>query len=415
MEPPVVQKYGGTSVARLEQIETIADHIRRTVVGGQRIVAVVSAMGDYTDRILKTAHSLHSDPPKRELDMLAATGERITASLMSIALSYRGVGALSLTGSQCGILTDGFHGNARIESVLGKRIQDALTYKQVVIIAGFQGVCPKTKDITTLGRGGSDLTAIAIAIALDAPCCEIYTDVDGVFTCDPRLVADAKFISEISWESMGELSWNGAAVLHHRAAFLASKYSLPITIKSSENPDHVGTRVEGRRVMEGPVVTAITFKVPVALIDIEFLLLKGHRFSHFCSMIHQWLWEQEESPQVFQLEQSKSKSSIRCLIHNSLIANFLKLVSDEAILYRLQSTRTSLEQKASLVSLVGQGFRQCPELIDKVYTELAPYGYLYNDLRENVIQFVVGSQVDAGELVQRLHQTIVLGKSSLRA
>ena len=256
----VIQKYGGTSVGSIERIKHVADHIARTVRGGDQVVAVISAMGDQTDELLAMAHAISPRPPRRELDMLLTAGERISMALVSIALNELGQKAVSLTGSQSGIMTDTVHGNARISRIGAFRLQENLVSGHVVIVAGFQGVSADTKEITTLGRGGSDLSAIALAASLGARSCQLYKDVDGVCSADPRVVTEAKVLSAISWDSMTVMAWSGASVLHPRGAHLAAKYNIPVEIRSSFHLDRKGTLVKGRVWSESLLMPSLTRK-----------------------------------------------------------------------------------------------------------------------------------------------------------
>ncbi|HEX2192909.1 MAG TPA: aspartate kinase, partial [Acidimicrobiales bacterium] len=211
----VVQKYGGTSVADPDRIRAVADHVVRTRAAGHDVVVVVSAMGKTTDDLLRLAHDVAPSPPARELDMLQTAGERISMALLCIAIWDRGLRATSFTGSQAGIVTDSVHGRAKILEIRADRLRDALGEGHVVVVAGFQGVST-AKDVTTLGRGGSDTTAVALAAAVRAEVCEIYTDVSGVFSADPRIVPDARKLRAVSYEEMLELATNGARVLMSR-------------------------------------------------------------------------------------------------------------------------------------------------------------------------------------------------------
>jgi aspartate kinase len=229
----VVQKYGGSSVGDAEKIKRVAQRIVDARRGGYDVVVVVSAMGDTTDELLDLAQQVSPLPPPRELDMLLTSGERISMALLAMAIANLGASARSFTGSQAGVITDSVHGRARIIDVTPGRISEALAAGHIAIVAGFQGVSQDTKDITTLGRGGSDTTAVALAAALDAEVCEIYTDVDGVFTADPRIVARARRIPRISYEEMLEMAACGAKVLHLRSVEYARRHSLPIHVRSS--------------------------------------------------------------------------------------------------------------------------------------------------------------------------------------
>ncbi len=260
MKKVIVQKYGGTSVATPERIKIIANKIKElrdnSYPDNLDIVVVVSAMGKQTNELIELAHKVNNNPPQRELDMLLTSGERISMSLMAMALEDIGVPAISFTGSQSGILTDTFHTHARIVEIKGFRICDELKKGKVVVIAGFQGVSSE-KEITTLGRGGSDTTAVAIAVYLNADVCEIYTDVNGVYTADPRIVKDARFIESCSYDEMMEMAFLGAKVLHFRSVEMASRFNIPVVVKSSFTFNG-GTYVSNKKSMEDVLIRSIT-------------------------------------------------------------------------------------------------------------------------------------------------------------
>ncbi len=240
----IVQKYGGSSVATAERIKRVAERIVATRKSGDDVVAVVSAMGDTTDELIDLAHQVSPLPPGRELDMLLTAGERISMALLAMAIHNLGYEARSYTGSQAGVITTSSHGKARIIDVTPGRLQAALDEGAIAIVAGFQGVAQDTKDITTLGRGGSDTTAVALAAALRADVCEIYTDVDGVFTADPRIVPNARHIKQITYEEMLELAASGAKVLMLRCVEYARRFGMPIHVRSSYSTNS-GTLVTG--------------------------------------------------------------------------------------------------------------------------------------------------------------------------
>jgi len=240
----IVQKYGGSSVASAERIKRVAERIVAARKSGNDVVVVVSAMGDTTDELLDLAHQVSPLPPGRELDMLLTAGERISMALLAMAIHNLGYEARSYTGSQAGVITTGAHGRARIIDVTPGRLRGAVDEGAIAIVAGFQGVAQDTKDITTLGRGGSDTTAVALAAALRADVCEIYTDVDGVFTADPRIVSNARHIKQITYEEMLELAACGAKVLHLRSVEYARRAGLPIHVRSSYSAES-GTMVTG--------------------------------------------------------------------------------------------------------------------------------------------------------------------------
>ena len=231
-----MQKFGGTSVGNIERIKAVAKRIASSKETGNQLVIVVSAMGDSTDKLSNLALSISDKPPAREMDMLLSTGEQVTISLLSIALNELGISATSMTGSQVGIITESSHGKARIPDIKTDRIKELLKNGHVVVVAGFQGTSlssSKTAEITTLGRGGSDTSAVALATALQADCCEIYTDVSGVLTTDPRKVADAQLMLKVTCDEMLELASLGAAVLHPRAVEIARNYGVKVVVRSS--------------------------------------------------------------------------------------------------------------------------------------------------------------------------------------
>ena len=244
----IVQKYGGTSVGSAERIKAVAARIIKRVEAGDRLVVVVSAMGHTTDELIALAREMTDEPEPRELDLLLSTGEIVSSTLLAMALKHSGHAALALSGAQAGIRTDTRHGKARIAKLDPARILRELDAGKIVIVAGFQGITEEL-DITTLGRGGSDTTAVALAAALEAERCEILTDVEGVFTADPRIVPEARKLQDISYEEMLELAAWGAKVMHPRAVELGSVYKVPIYVASSfkETP---GTLIHGGEVME---------------------------------------------------------------------------------------------------------------------------------------------------------------------
>ena len=253
----IVQKYGGTSVGNIERIHRVAERVERAQKDGHQVVVVLSAMSGETDRLLKLAHEATSNPDERELDMLLSTGERVTIALLAMELRGRGVNARSFTGRQVGIHTDSAHTKARISRVTAERIKEALAGGVIPVVAGFQGI-NASSDVTTLGRGGSDLTAVALAAALKADRCIIYTDVDGVYTADPNIVPAARRLDKISYEEMLEMASLGAKVLQSRSVEFAAKYSVPVEVNSSfkEGKGTLVTREDAD--MEGVMVSGVT-------------------------------------------------------------------------------------------------------------------------------------------------------------
>lgn len=235
--PVVVQKYGGTSVADPSRIKAVADRVVHTREEGNDLVVVVSAMGQTTNALLELAAEVSTSPHPRELDMLLTAGERISMALLSMALNERGVPAVSYTGSQAGILTDSAHGGARITRITGERVRESIDAGKVVIVAGFQGVDPTSKEVTTLGRGGSDTTAVALAATLGAAACEILTDVNGVFTADPRVVPEARLLPDVEYRQMLALAAAGAGVLMPHSIEFAMDEGVPVHVRSSFTDD----------------------------------------------------------------------------------------------------------------------------------------------------------------------------------
>jgi aspartate kinase len=255
----VVQKYGGSSVADADRIRRVAERIVETKKQGNDVVVVVSAMGDTTDDLLDLAQQVCPVPPARELDMLLTAGERISNALVAMAVESLGARARSFTGSQAGVITTGTHGNAKIIDVTPTRLRSALDEGDVVLVAGFQGVSQDSRDVTTLGRGGSDTTAVALAAALGADVCEIYTDVDGIFSADPRIVRTARKLDTVTFEEMLELAACGAKVLMLRCVEYARRYNMPVHVRSSYS-DKLGTVVVGSIKdisMESPLLTGV--------------------------------------------------------------------------------------------------------------------------------------------------------------
>ena len=252
----IVQKFGGTSVADTDSLRIVAERIIDCKKNGNDVVVVPSAMGSSTDELIQLANDLSENPTPRELDMLLSAGERITMSLLSMHLNSLGYSSFSLTGSQAGIITTSRHGQAEIEEITGERVKEGLENGDIVIVAGFQGFNRDTKEITTLGRGGSDATAVALAAALGAERCEIFTDVEGVFTADPRVVNSAELIPEITYEEMLEMASSGAGVLMARSVEFGRRYNVPIIVKSTFNNGE-GTLVK-EKVMEEAIVRGVT-------------------------------------------------------------------------------------------------------------------------------------------------------------
>lgn len=264
----IVEKYGGTSVGTLERINAVADRVTETRRGGDNLVIVVSAMSGETNRLTELAHQINPEPPAREMDVLLSTGEQVTIALLSMALAYRGCDARSYTGSQVHIRTDAVYGKARIVEIDDARVRKDLSEHRVVVVAGFQGV-DDASNITTLGRGGSDTTAVAMAAALGADECRIYTDVEGVYTADPRVVPDARRLDRVTFEEMLELASLGSKVLQTRAVEFAGKYKVPLRVLSSFEPGP-GTLISYEdHAVEQPLISGITYNQDEAKLSIR--------------------------------------------------------------------------------------------------------------------------------------------------
>ncbi|HTN43653.1 MAG TPA: aspartate kinase [Nitrospiria bacterium] len=263
----IVQKFGGTSVGNVERIQNVAERVAKVKAGGNDVVVVVSAMAGETDRLLKLASQVSSSPQEREVDLLLSSGERVTSALLALALQEKGFKAQAFTGRQVGIITDSTHTKAKIERIVADRVREAIGDGIIPVIAGFQGINQKS-DVTTLGRGGSDLTAVALAAALKAERCDIYTDVDGVYTTDPHVVPEARRLNKISYEEMLEMASLGAKVLQARSVEFAAKYQVAVRVLSSFN-DGEGTLVTKEdRDMERVVVSGVTYDKNQAKITI---------------------------------------------------------------------------------------------------------------------------------------------------
>jgi aspartate kinase len=400
----IVQKYGGSSVATVEKIAGISTHIKSTLTAGHHVIAVISAMGDHTDELLEKAYSINPEPPKRELDMLLTAGERVSMALLAIALHKEGIPSISLTGSQCGILTDDTHGNARIQNILGDRIRENLQKNLVVIIAGFQGVNPITKEITTLGRGGTDLSAIAIASKLGADACQLYKDVDGILTADPRFVPSAKLIRKIDWASMSELSWSGAGVLQHRAAHLAEKFRITVDIRPSLRPNESGTLIQGAEPVETPQIIAATHKTKQTLCEIA--CPKGSDGSGVFAKATAFLWQRGEAPAVSrELMAIDGTRKLEFIADDGNIRDLKLYLEREIPNSPGQAAFVTRETGLAVITLVGTGFRQSPELISAIHESLPARPVLFEVNNKSVLIAVAGSEL--GKSLEKLHSRFI--------
>ncbi len=361
----IVQKFGGTSVGSVERIQHVANRVIQEAERGNQVVVVVSAMGKTTDALVKLASDITDSPSKREMDMLLTTGEQVTISLLTMALQYKGYEATSLTGWQAGIQTEAVHSNARIQHIDTTRIQSQLDRGRIVVVAGFQG-CSEDGSITTLGRGGSDTTAVALAAALKAAKCDIYTDVTGVFTTDPRYVEDARKLHSISYDEMLELANLGAGVLHPRAVEFAKNYQVPLEVRSSLENEN-GTIVEEEVSMEqNLVVRGIAFEDNISRVTIEGLNNELQTLSTIFTALAK---EQLNVDIIIQNVTANNRLSISFSIKTVDVDAALAVLKE----YKSTLGYTRIEHESSLakVSIVGSGMISNPGVAAEMFEVLA--------------------------------------------
>ncbi|MGM0865519.1 MAG: aspartate kinase [Bacillota bacterium] len=394
MSTVVVQKFGGTSVGSTERIKRMADRVIQEKEKGHDVVVVVSAMGKTTDELVKLVSDITSEPSKREMDMLLSTGEQVTISLLTMALQQQGVEAISFTGWQAGIRTDSILGNAHIQSIDTGRILNELENGQVVVVAGFQGVTDGG-DISTLGRGGSDITAAALASALKADRCDIYTDVDGVYTSDPRYVPKASKIPSLSYEDMQNLASMGAGVLHPRAVKHAKKYGIPLYIKSSFEKGR-GTMIHGKAKQTGfPPVIGVTFEVDINRLEVfDCKDIVGFQEALMCELASHHI-------QADVYKQS-CRDSLSLLVKEQDHQEVLSILEREKEKWKY----SRIERKGGLskVSVIGQNIKSQPAIkmeMCKVLLENAVRVKLVGESAISVTAVVERSQVQLA--AERLH------------
>jgi aspartate kinase len=369
----VVQKYGGSSVGNADRIKRVAQRIVATRKEGHDVCVVVSAMGDTTDELLDLAAQVSPVPPARELDMLLTAGERISMALLAMAISNLVMEARSFTGSQAGVITDSTHGKAQIIDVAPGRIREALNNGHIAIVAGFQGVSQDTKDVTTLGRGGSDTTAVALAAALGAEVCEIYTDVDGVFTADPRLVPTARRIARLSYEEMLEMAASGAKILHLRCVEYARRFDLPIHVRSSFSTK-TGTwivDIPPEEQMEAPIISGVAHERGEAKITVVGVPDKPGEAAQIFSVVA------DQGVNIDMIVQNVSsvatgRTDITFTLPSTdltVAVAALTKAQDQIGFESLQS-----DDQIGKVSLIGAGMRTHPGVTAKFLTALADAG-----------------------------------------
>ena len=431
----VVQKYGGSSVADADGIKRVAQRIVATHKAGDRVVVVVSAMGDSTDELIDLANQVSPLPPGRELDMLLTAGERISMALLAMAIANLGLEAQSFTGSQAGVITDSVHGRARIIDVTPGRIATALDGGAIPIVAGFQGVSQTSKDITTLGRGGSDTTAVALAAALRADVCEIYTDVDGVFTADPRIVRAARKIPRLSYEEMLEMAACGTKVLMLRCVEYARRYDVPIHVRSSFS-NKTGTWVSGhagRKTETGQLSTALAGAgEDVEESDVEQAIISGvaHDVSEAKVTVVGVPDRIGEAAGIFRVI-AGAGINIDMIVQNvSAVATgrtdisfTLPRADGQAAMSALRQLQSAIgfesllyDDRIGKVSLIGAGMRSHPGVTATFFGALAEAGVNIEMISTSEIRIsVVVDQKDVNEAVNAAHKAFELDADEVEA
>ncbi|MFD4932037.1 aspartate kinase [Peribacillus butanolivorans] len=401
----IVQKFGGTSVGSVEKIKNVANRVIEEAENGNEVVVVVSAMGKTTDELVYMAQDISKTPSKREMDMLLTTGEQVTISLLTMALIEAGREAISFTGCQAGMQTESVHGNARILNIDASRIQAQLQAKKIVVVAGFQGN-DANGEITTLGRGGSDTTAVAIAAALNADRCDIYTDVTGVFTTDPRYIKDARKLQSISYDEMLELANLGAGVLHPRAVEYAKNHQIPLEVRSSMEKE-AGTTIEEEATMEeNLIVRGIAFEDSITRVTVNglprslgslstiFMTLAKNRIN--VDIIIQSMTAEDTTNLSFSI-----KSEDREAVLNVLENNKDQLAFD----------RVETEGGLAKVSIVGSGMVSNPGVAAEMFEVMANTGIQVKMVSTSEIKVsTVVNEKEMVKAVEALHEAFKLGQ-----
>lgn len=401
----IVQKFGGSSVANVERIQNVAKRIIKTKKAGNQVVVVVSAMGDMTDDLVTLSEKITKNPSSREMDMLLSTGEQVSVALLAMAIEELGHPAISFTGAQVGITTDKYHSKARIQNVNGERIKKALKEGKVVIAAGFQGQTA-AGEITTLGRGGSDLTAVALAIALKAKQCEIYTDVDGIYTTDPRIVPDAKKISVISYDEILELASLGAKVMHSRSIEVGKRFNMPIYVRNSMN-DREGTLItKENKKMEAIVVSGVALNVDEAKITLFGI---PDRPGTAAKIFKDIADGQVNVDMIIQNKTETGKTDISFTVYKSELTRALKTL--EKIADEVGADRVSCDKDVAKLSVVGIGMRSHTGIASKMFSALAKKKINIDMISTSEIK--VSCVIDGAkgkEALRVVHEAFGLGK-----
>lgn len=407
----VVMKFGGSSVADAEKIKRVAGRVIKKKKENNKVVVVVSAPGDMTDDLITLAQGVTEDPDEREMDMLLSTGEQVSIALLSMAIKFMGEDSISLTGPQAGIYADTTYTKARITKIVPTKVRKELQKGKIVIVAGFQGINPHD-DITTLGRGGSDLTAVALAAALKADVCEIYTDVDGVYTTDPRVVTDARKLEYISYEEMLEMAGSGAQVMQARSIEVGKKFNVEIHCRStfSENTGTIITSEEKiksrRKTMEEVVISAITFdknQVKLSIIDVHDRPgVAAKIFGDLAKvgvnvdMIIQSAARERLNDISFTVARADLKKAMMCL---------------EKVKLELRAKDILVDDKVAKISIVGVGMRSHPGIAAKMFVVLSDLGVNIEMISTSEIKVsCIVKEGDVNKAVNALHEAYGLGK-----
>jgi aspartate kinase len=410
----VVQKYGGSSVADAERIKRVAERIVATKKAGNDVVVAVSAMGDTTDELIDLAEQIVPVPEGREFDMLLTAGERISMALLAMAINSLGFKAESFTGSQAGVLTTSVHGKARIVDITPGRIETSVAEGNIAIVAGFQGFSKETMNITTLGRGGTDTTAVALAAALHADVCEIYTDVDGVFTADPRIVPNARRLETVTYEEMLELAACGAKVLHLRSVEYARRYGVPIHVRSSFSAKP-GTTVTGS--MEDPVEQAIISGVAHDRSEVKVTVVNVPDKPGEAAAIFRELADAEINIDMI-VQNISTGGTGRTDVSFTLPATDgpLALTSLKRIQDRVGFTDLLYDDHVGKLSLIGAGMRSHPGVSARFFTALADAGVNVEMISTSEIRIsVVCRDTDLDIAVRAVHDAFELGSDEEQA
>ena len=406
MNKIIVQKYGGSSVADIDRVKKVAEKIVERAKEGNRVVVVVSAMGKTTDELIKMAGKITSSPNERELDMLISTGEQVSIALLTMAIHALGWDAISFTGMQAGIVTNAVHTRAKVTAVNHKKIKSALEKGKIIIVAGFQGI-DADGDITTLGRGGSDTTAIALAAQLEADGCEIYTDVGGVYTADPRIVRTARRIPVISYDEMAEMASLGARVMHYRAIDLARNYNVKIIVKSSFIAGEGTLIKEVDPMLEKVIVRGVTQETNVGKIVVRGVPdVPGVAYKLFKALA-------EEEIIVDMIIQSSHRNEVNDIAFTVALSDFNKTIKiTEQLAKKIGAEGVISEPEVAKVSIVGAGITSDPAIAARMFGALAKQGINIDMISTSGIRIsclISASRIE--DAVRAIHKEFNLDKA----